>query len=369
MKEGWEIKKLGEVCNLYQPKTISGEMLEEDGKYLVYGANGVIGRYSKYNHEESQVLLTCRGATCGSINISEPYSWINGNAMVVKPIDTNQILQQYLKYYLISVDWSEVITGAAQPQITRQTLSPLHIAFPTYAEQEKIVAELDCLSGIIEKKKQQLKEYDALAQSIFYEMFGDPVENEKGWEMKKMGDISTIGTGATPSRLKEDLYYGGGIPWVKTTEVQNCDITKTEETITKLAIEETNCKLYPSGTLLMAMYGQGKTRGQIAKLKISATTNQACAAIMLNETICNLEYIYELLFINYDNIRTMAQGGNQANLNLKLVSSIPIILPPLSLQQAFATKIEAIEKQKELIKKSIEEVETLFNSRMEYYFN
>lgn len=208
MKEGWEIKKLGEVCNLYQPKTISGDMLEEDGKYLVYGANGVIGRYSQYNHESSEVLLTCRGATCGSINISEPYSWINGNAMVVKPIDTNRILQQYLKYYLVSVDWSEVITGAAQPQITRQSLSPLCIVLPTYAEQEKIVAELDCLSGIIEKKKQQLKELDALAQSIFYEMFGDPVENEKGWEVKKLGEICKTTSGGTPSKGHEEYYCG-----------------------------------------------------------------------------------------------------------------------------------------------------------------
>ena len=72
MKHGWEIKKLGDICNLYQPKTISGEMLIADGKYLVYGANGVIGRYNQYNHEESEVLLTCRGATCGSINVSKP---------------------------------------------------------------------------------------------------------------------------------------------------------------------------------------------------------------------------------------------------------------------------------------------------------
>ena len=118
----------------------------------------------------------------------------------------------------------------------------------------------------------------------------------------------------------------------------------------------------------MAMYGQGKTRGQVAKLKISATTNQACAAIILNKDLSNLDFVYEFLLINYENIRDMAQGGNQANLNLKLVSLIPIILPPLSLQQEFASKIESIDKQKELIRKSIEEVEMLFNSRMDYYF-
>ena len=94
-KSKWEYKKLGEVCDLYQPKTISSDMLVPDGKYLVYGANGVIGKYNKYNHENSEVLMTCRGATCGTINVSAPYSWINGNAMVVHPrtIDLNA---QYL---------------------------------------------------------------------------------------------------------------------------------------------------------------------------------------------------------------------------------------------------------------------------------
>ena len=224
------------------------------------------------------------------------------------------------------------------------------------------------MSGIIDKKKEQLKAYDQLAQSIFYTMFGDPIDNPKGWETKKLGDISSIGTGATPSREKEELYYGGDISWVKTTEVQNCDITKTEETITQMAIEQTNCRIYPPDTLLMAMYGQGKTRGQIAKLRIHAATNQACAAISLNFNICNLDYIYELLRINYDYIRAMAQGGNQANLNMKLVASIPIILPPLSLQQEFAEKVESIERQKALIRQSIDEVQTLFDYTMDKYF-
>ena len=248
-------------------------------------------------------------------------------------------------------------------------LKELQVPIPPREEQERIVAELDCMSGVIEKKREQLKQLDALAQSIFFQMFGDPITNEKGWEVKCLRDISTIGTGATPSREKEELYYGGEIHWVKTTEVQNCDIHSTEETITQLAVEQTNCKVYPQNTLLMAMYGQGKTRGQIARLKISAATNQACAAIMLDEARCILDFIYELLLIKYESIRAMAKGGNQANLNLKIVGSIPIILPPLALQQEFADKIEAIEKQKELIKKSMSETETLFNARMDYYFN
>ena len=101
MKENWTYKKLGEVCEIYQPQTISTEMLVPDGEYLVYGANGIIGRYDKYNHIESEVLLTCRGATCGSINVSVPYSWINGNAMVIHPIECS-ILQKVSLIRLLS---------------------------------------------------------------------------------------------------------------------------------------------------------------------------------------------------------------------------------------------------------------------------
>ena len=99
MKEGWEYRKLGEGCNIYQPKTLSSKELVEDGKYLVYGANGVIGKYNSYNHESSEVLMTCRGATCGTINVSKPYSWINGNAMVVHP-QQNKLSQNFLFYLL-----------------------------------------------------------------------------------------------------------------------------------------------------------------------------------------------------------------------------------------------------------------------------
>ena len=119
LPEGWKWETLGNICDMYQPKTISTKELIDDGKYLVYGANGVIGRYDKYNHEKAQLLITCRGATCGAVNISEPFSWINGNAMVINPKDENLDLK-YLAYIFQSeVNFNKVITGSAQPQITR----------------------------------------------------------------------------------------------------------------------------------------------------------------------------------------------------------------------------------------------------------
>ncbi|MDW7987339.1 MAG: restriction endonuclease subunit S, partial [candidate division WOR-3 bacterium] len=110
-KTKWPIKKLGEVCKIYQPATITSKEILEKGPYKVYGANGVIGYYDKYNHEESEVLVTCRGSTCGTVNFSEPKSWITGNAMVVHPKDKN-LSKRFLYYYLKSAYLLSTITGA-----------------------------------------------------------------------------------------------------------------------------------------------------------------------------------------------------------------------------------------------------------------
>ena len=370
MKQGWEIKKLGEVCNLYQPKTISGEMLVEDGKYLVYGANGVIGRYNEYNHENSEVLLTCRGATCGAINVSEPYSWINGNAMVVQP-KNNDIGKMYLQHLLKAVDWSKVITGAAQPQITRQSLSPLDISIPPREEQERIVEELDCLSGIIEKKKQQLKELDALSESIFYQMFGDPITNEKGWEVKKLGEVANSVNYGTSSPATEDGYYTyirmnnltySG--YLDLNDVKKIDVSENE--IEKCIVRK--------GDIL---FNRTNSKDLVGKTALFDLDEEMIIAGYIIRVRVNTDVVLPIYVVRYMNtpfmktyFRNLCKGAvNQANINSKELKAIPILMPHIELQQEYAEKIEAIEKQKELIKKSISETETLFNARMDYYFN
>ena len=143
-------------------------MMTDDGEYYVYGANGIIGKYTNFNHKQSEVLMTCRGATCGTINVSLPFSWINGNAMVIHPKNTDIFnSQKFLVYALKSIDLSNVITGCAQPQITRQSLSPVKIPIPPLSEQERIVAELDLLSGIIEKQKKAINKSIEETQKLF----------------------------------------------------------------------------------------------------------------------------------------------------------------------------------------------------------
>lgn len=226
MKAGWEEKTLGEVCEMYQPKTISVKDMIADGAYPVFGANGVIGRYDKFNHEEPQLLITCRGATSGSVNISEPKSWITGNAMVVKPKASN-IEIKFLEYYFRGgVDIQKAITGAAQPQITRANLEPLNVSFPSTQEQQRIVAILDqAFEGIAKARanaEQNLQYARALFESHLQSVFtvrGEPVESHHpstssgrtgdGWEIKTFDDVLEIKNGKDQKSVEK---AGGKYP-------------------------------------------------------------------------------------------------------------------------------------------------------------
>ena len=188
MKQGWTQKKLGDVCKLYQPHTISSKEMVDDGLYNVYGANGIIGKYNQYNHEYPEILMTCRGATCGNINISTPKSWINGNAMVVHIMDESILLKKYLVYFLSFIDKTHIITGAAQPQITRQTLAPLEIIFPSYAEQQRIVERLDAAFAQIDELKKNAERQLAEARALFQSALTQAMQPKPGWQEKTLGD-------------------------------------------------------------------------------------------------------------------------------------------------------------------------------------
>jgi len=149
----YEMVRLGDICDLYQPQTITAKELHDDGEFPVFGANGIIGKYHNYNHQDSEIVITCRGATCGSINKTYPKSWITGNAMVVKP-KSDCVSKQYLFYILKNSDLTSTISGSAQPQITRTSLSPFIIPLPPLSIQEDIVAELDSYQKIIDGAKQ-----------------------------------------------------------------------------------------------------------------------------------------------------------------------------------------------------------------------
>lgn len=222
MMEGWKTDKLGCLCTMYQPQTISTNQLNEHGRYLVYGANGIIGRYDKYNHEKSQLLMTCRGNTCGEIAVSKPFSWINGNAMVISPCD-NKIVIKYLEYYLKHINLEHIITGGAQPQITRTALRLLKISYPeSHDEQTAIAAILSKVDEAIASVQASIAAAERLKKSLMQNLLTGRLKPDgtlrkedefyldekfgrvpKGWKVKKLGQLFSIKAGGD---LQEEHY-------------------------------------------------------------------------------------------------------------------------------------------------------------------
>ena len=194
MKAGWVVSSLGETCEMYQPKTITSKEMMTDGPYPVFGANGLIGRYDKFNHEDPQLLITCRGATCGTVNVSKPMSWITGNAMVVRP-KSEKIDLRFLEYLFSGgMDITPAITGAAQPQITRTNLNPVEIRYPLdFKEQQRIVTLLDeAFDGIATAKanaEKNLQNARALFKSHRQSIF---IQHGKGWIEKPLAELCDI---------------------------------------------------------------------------------------------------------------------------------------------------------------------------------
>ena len=154
----WRFVELGKVCEIYQSKTISRKDLVDDGEFAVFGANGIIGRYNEYNHEHPEVLVTCRGATCGTVNKSVPKSWITGNAMVVTPRN-DDVCKEYLFYLLRYSNLTITISGSAQPQITRQSLAPYRVPLPPLNVQQEIVAEIENYQRVIDGARVVVENY------------------------------------------------------------------------------------------------------------------------------------------------------------------------------------------------------------------
>ena len=237
----------------------------------------------------------------------------------------------------------------------------------TLEEQQEIVDVLDAADRIIRLRTACIESAQSLIPALFQEMFGDPLSKV---DKNKIGYYFDVGTGATPRRENSE-YYEGNIPWVKTTEVDNCYINSTSEHISESAIKETNCSLYPPGTILMAMYGQGKTRGKVAYLNISATTNQACAALQLKkeyENDVNLIYVFYYLQIIYEFLRTLSQGGGRPNMNLSIVRNIPLYLPDIKQQELFAEKVQEIEEYIKSQQAELENAKIMFQSLLHHAF-
>lgn len=372
MKKDWKYKKLGEVCEVLdsQRKPVTKRDRKE-GIYPYYGASGVQDFVDSYIFDGRYLLVGEDGAKWGpsdkSAYIIEGKCWVNNHAHILKVSD--EIIDRLLEYYLVFEDLNMFITGAIVPKLTQKALVNIDIPVPPMNEQQQIVAELDLLSGMIEKQKAQIEELDKLSQSIFYDMFGDPVTNEKGWEVKKIGEIGNVERGAGIS--KKD-FVEEGLPCIHYGQLHTCLGATTHEHKTCIPKDLLpKYKIAHPGDVIMAITsedveGSCTSTAWLGDYDIVVGSDAAIFHHSINGVYISY---YTRTKAFYNEKAKYAKGFKVTHISTSEIETIPIPLPPLSLQQEFAAKIEAIEAMKAKVRQSLKDSETLFNSRMDYYFN
>ena len=233
-------------------------------------------------------------------------------------------------------------------------------------KQDEIVNILDKCKFVIDSRKRELLELDNIIKARFVEMFGS-IHESTGYPYLALKDLSDVISGGTPSRGKAEFWNNGTIPWVKTTELKNNVITDVDEYITEEGLVNSSAKLVPAGTILVAMYGQGKTRGMTAYLDIEASTNQACACILPSDKIDSM-FMWKYFELSYDKLRSLAQGAGQPNLNGNMIKNFKVLVPPIEMQKSYVNFVNQVDKSKVKVQKALDETQKLFDSLMQQYF-
>lgn len=382
MKHNWEYKRLGDVA---PSMPYNGIITPNNGKYWCLNLDKIepnTGAILKYDFiEESKLNDSVHKFTIGNVLFSKLRP--NLNKVIVPdhkgycttelvPLLPKSILNKYfLAYYLRSPRFVNFLIGktggAKMPRVKMDIFWNSSIPVPPREEQERIVAELDKINEVIDDCRELLRNLDTLAQSIFYDFFGDPITNPKGWDVSKVSDNFETGSGGTPSKSNSEFWNSNDIPWIGSNMCQNIVLHKTDgKFISNLGLQNSSAKLLYPDTLLIALVGA--TIGKVALLKVSTSTNQNIGFIKPNKNIANPIFLFYALQGLYTLFLSI--GNEKFKMaNLSFIRDLPIILPPLTLQEKFAERIERIDEQKKAVEQTIAELKTLLDSRMDYWFN
>ena len=259
--------------------------------------------------------------------------------MVVHPKEKN-LLKNYLVYLLKTLNYTEVITGSAQPQITRLSLKNVYIPVPLLSEQERIVSLLDTQFAKIDALKANAASQLQAAKDLFQSALKQLLTPQKGWEMKKVGEMFNSYSGGTPLKSHQEYYTNAQIPWLNSGEVCRKYITETDNYISEEGLKNSSAKYFPINTVLVAMYGA--TAAQAGILKFEATSNQAICGLLPNDNMMP-EFVYYWFVYNKEIFASMAQGGAQPNLSQVKIKAMPIPYIAKELQNVICIKLADLE--------------------------
>mgnify|MGYP002868799800 CR=1 FL=1 len=371
-QHGWTYKKLEDTCNIdYGTRVVQKK--DKGTTYYVYGGGGATFMVDMYNREDCFIISRFAMSPKCTRFVKGKF-FLNDSGLSVSTNNAS-LSQRFLDKVLLANNDNIYLMGKglAQRNLDMPSFKKLIIPIPPIEEQERIVGELDLISSIIEKKKAQLNEYDRLAQSIFYSMFGDPITNEKGWERDELQSIYKV---TSSKRVLQTEWQNNGVPFYKVADIVSL-INGNSINPSTFIKESTYDGLQKANLVPKAGDILVTSRGTLGLCYIIKENDKfyfqdgMITWLSQKEKKVFPEYIKAVFASNSfsESLLRSANSSTVAYISINQLSKRNIPVPPLALQQEFAEKVEAIERQKALVRASIVETETLFNSRMDYYFN
>ncbi len=395
LPDGWEWKTLSDIFNIERggsPRPIKDYITyDEDGINWIKISDATKGDGKYIESTEQKIkpsgLKNTRLVVDGDFIMSNSMSF--GKPYIVKTKgaihDGWLLMREKIEktdkdffYYLLSSNYmyeqfSSKASGTTVKNLNIDMVKTTNIPLPPFEEQKRIVVNLDNLFAKIDKAialhQKNCEEADIFMASVLNDVF---VELEEKYEKRTIESFSIVGTGVTPLNNRNDFYENGNINWITSKATNDDYVYKSEQLITEIALNECRLKINPIGTIIVALYGQGKTRGQVSELMIESTTNQALATIIVDENESINTYLKYFLKKSYFDIREKASGGTQPNLNLSIIKNIELPLPPLKTQQKVVSYLDEIsnkmEKIKNLQKKKMQSLKALKASILDKAF-
>ena len=332
-----EWKELGEVTILKRGRVMSKGYLEENrGEYPVYSSQtlhrGEIGKITTYDFNGEFLTWTTDGANAGTVFYRIGKFSITNVCGIIEVTDTQEVNCKFLYYYLSTVTKEHVVSGMGNPKLMSNVMAKIKIPIPPLEIQEKIVQTLDKFTDYVTELTSELtlrqKQYAFYRDKLL--SFEDEVYEV---EWKAIGEVAECLAGATPKTTNPDFWGNGTIPWMSSGEVNKGFVYDTEKKITQLGYDSASTKLVPKNTVVIALAGQGKTRGTVALTKIELCTNQSLCSIITKDKL-NSHYLYYYLKGQYQKLRDISSGeGTRGGLNLKMIREFQIPVPPLDIQE------------------------------------
>lgn len=317
-------------------KALNASTRRPGGVQVVTSA-GVTGEHDERLHDGPAIIVGRKGAV-GRVTVVDGPVWTTDTAyyLLVPPeLDARFLAEQLRVAQLHRLDQSTAV-----PSLLRDKLDETVVEVAPLNEQRRILALLEEERRRIDEASHQLDraahDLELLRLSVLVEL------GETGAPLVQVGDLGDVFVGATPKRAVSEYWVGGGVPWVSSSEVAFCRVSDTKERITELGLGKRETRLHPTGTVLLAMYGEGKTRGQAAILDIEAATNQAVAAVRLDPGKMLPEFLYLCFMRQYNEVRKFGRGGQQLNLNKDLVKGIEVPRPSVDVQRELVEHVVGV---------------------------